>query len=249
MTLTNKIALITGGSRGIGAACAQLFAEQGATVVVHYNANKTAADDVLALLAGDDHSSVQADVGDPEAVKAMVEAVIAQHGRVDVLVNNAGVYADHALEDVDYETWQQQWAWTLNVNLLGAANASFLVARHMIAAGIKGRIVNVSSRGAFRGEPTAPAYGASKAGMNSMGQSLAKYLAPHGIGVYTVAPGWVETDMARDYLDTGVAQQSPLNRVARPAEIAAAVAFFASADVEFATGAVLDVNGASYLRT
>jgi NAD(P)-dependent dehydrogenase (short-subunit alcohol dehydrogenase family) len=116
-----------------------------------------------------------------------------------------------------------------------------------------GRIVNVSSRGAFRGEPLGPAYGASKAALNSLSQSLAKYLAPHNITVSVVAPGFVQTDMALGKL-TGVQgdeirRQSPFNRVARPEEVAYAVLFLASEGAEFMTGAILDVNGASYLRT
>lgn len=249
MSLTGKVVLVTGASRGIGAACALQFAEQGATVAVHYNRNQELAQAVAASLEGDGHLVVQGDVGDPDAVKALVDQTVLELGRIDILVNNAGIYEEHPVAEVDYETWQASWQRTLNANLLGAANASYCAAQHMIAQGEGGRIINVSSRGAFRGEPDAPAYGASKAGMNSMGQSLAKYLAPHSISVYTVAPGWVATDMAADHLDKGVAEQSPLNRVARPAEIAAAVLFFASANVEFATGAVLDVNGASYLRT
>lgn len=116
-----------------------------------------------------------------------------------------------------------------------------------------GRIVNVSSRGAFRGEPDAPAYGASKAGLNSMSQSLARALAPHNIFVGVVAPGWVETDMAADYLNgengDSIRAQSPLGRVAKPEEVAYAVLFLASDGAEFATGTIIDVNGASYLRS
>jgi NAD(P)-dependent dehydrogenase (short-subunit alcohol dehydrogenase family) len=123
----------------------------------------------------------------------------------------------------------------------------------MIAAGRGGRIVNVSSRGAFRGEPDHPAYGASKAGLNAMGQSLAQALAPHGISVATVAPGFVETDMAAEFLDgprgDAIRAQSPWGRVARPEEVAAAVLFLASPEAEFVSGAILDLNGASYLRT
>jgi len=116
-----------------------------------------------------------------------------------------------------------------------------------------GRIINVSSRGAFRGEPRHPAYGASKAGLNALGQSLARDLAPYGIAVAGVAPGYVETDMAADYLagpgGDAIRAQSPFGRVAQPAEIAAAVVYLASAEAEWASGAILDLNGASYLRT
>jgi NAD(P)-dependent dehydrogenase (short-subunit alcohol dehydrogenase family) len=116
-----------------------------------------------------------------------------------------------------------------------------------------GRIVNVSSRGAFRGEPTAPAYGASKAGMNSMGQSLAKHLAPYNIFVGTVAPGFVETDMAAEILaqprGEEIRNQSPLGRVAKPEEVAHVALFLASEGAEFTTGTIIDINGASYLRS
>ncbi len=173
-------------------------------------------------------------------------------GRLDILVNNAGVYADHPLAETDYETWQASWQYILGANLIGAANAAYCAGQQMIRQG-HGRIINVSSRGAFRGEPTAPAYGASKAGMNAMGQSLAKYLAPYNVFVATVAPGWVETDMTADYLagpeGDAIRGQSPLNRVAQPEEVAYAVLFLASAGAEFMTGAILDVNGASYLRS
>jgi NAD(P)-dependent dehydrogenase (short-subunit alcohol dehydrogenase family) len=122
----------------------------------------------------------------------------------------------------------------------------------MMAAG-GGRIVNVSSRGAFRGEPLNPAYGASKAGLNAMGQSLAVALAPYNIVVTGVAPGFVETDMAARHLEgpggDAIRAQSPFGRVARPAEIADAVVFLASPEAQWASGAILDLNGASYLRT
>jgi NAD(P)-dependent dehydrogenase (short-subunit alcohol dehydrogenase family) len=252
MDFTGKRVLITGASRGIGRECAVQFAKHGARVAVHYNRNESAAQETLAPLAGEGHMIVQADVSDAQSVKAMVDAVVESMGGVDILVNNAGIYEEHPIADVDYDEWLDQWERTIQTNLIGAANACFCAAKYMIQQG-GGRIVNVSSRGSFRGEPTAPAYGASKAGMNAMGQSLAKALAPHNIIVTTVAPGWVETDMATEHLagESGVAirEQSPLNRVARTEEIAYAVLFLASEGTDYLTGAILDANGASYLRT
>jgi 3-oxoacyl-[acyl-carrier protein] reductase len=252
MDFTGKIALVTGASRGIGRAIAIQFAQRGARVAVHYHSNKQAADDTLAAMSGSGHILVQADMANPDDVQRMVETVITQMGGLNILVNNAAIYGDHTLDKVSYDEWQREWQNIINANLLGPANACYCAARHMIANG-GGRIVNVSSRGAFRGEPDAPAYGASKGGLNSMSQSLARALAPHNIFVGVVAPGWVETDMAIDYLNgpngDSIRAQSPLNRVAKPEEVAHAVLFLASDGAEFTTGTIIDVNGASYLRS
>lgn len=196
---TDKVVLITGSSRGIGRAIATEFAACGARVAVHYYRNRAAAEDTLSALSGGPHLLVSGDVADAVAVAAMVDVVGAQAGRIDILVNNAAIYEDHPLAEVDYDTWTTSWRRVIDTNVIGAANASYCAARHMIRQG-GGRIVNVSSRGAFRGEPTGPAYGASKAALNAMSQSLAKHLAPYNISVGVVAPGFVETEMAREAL-------------------------------------------------
>jgi NAD(P)-dependent dehydrogenase (short-subunit alcohol dehydrogenase family) len=249
---SGKIVLVTGASRGIGRECARQFAKHGARVAVHYYQNREAAEQTLNSLPGGPHLVVQADAADPQAVERMVNTVIMEMGGLHVLVNNAAIYEDHPLKQVDYDQWQAAWRRTLDANLIGPANVAYCAARHMMQHG-GGRIVNVSSRGAFRGEPDAPAYGASKAGLNAMTQSLAAALAPHNIFVAAVAPGWVETDMATAYL-TGpngdaIRRQSPTGRVARPEEVAYTILFLASDGAEFLTGAIVDINGASYLRT
>jgi 3-oxoacyl-[acyl-carrier protein] reductase len=247
-----KVALVTGGSRGIGRAVAEEFAARGATVVVQFRADRRAADATLAALGPGRHRTAQADVADPEQARSLVERVVGELGRIDVLVNNAGVYEEHPVLATGYEDWQRIWRRTLETNLLGPANLIHAAAPHMVAAG-GGRIVNVSSRGAFRGEPDHPAYGASKAGLNSLGQSMAKALGLHGIYVTTVAPGFVDTDMAAPLLrgpgGDAIRAQSPLNRAATPQEVAKVVVFLATPGAESTTGAVVDVNGASYLRT
>ncbi|MDX1430979.1 MAG: SDR family oxidoreductase [Gammaproteobacteria bacterium] len=252
MALDGKVALITGSSRGIGRASALALAARGARVAVHFRDNEDAAARTLADLAGDGHCAVKADVSDPHEVQRLVEEVTGRCGGLDVLVNNAGIGGHHALEEVDYEEWRSAWQRILATNLLGPANLSWCAARFMMTRG-GGRIVNVSSRGAFRGEPRQPAYGASKAGLNALGQSLAQALAPHGVLVFTVAPGFVETDLAAARLAGSggdeLRAQSPFKRVARPEEVAAVVAYLAAEAPEFMSGCIVDVNGASYLRS
>jgi 3-oxoacyl-[acyl-carrier protein] reductase len=252
MNADGRAVLVTGASRGIGTAIARAFAAAGDRVAVHYGRNAARAEEVAAGLAGSGHVVVGADLTDPDAVRAMVDAAAAGLGGIDVLVNNAGIFAPHPIAGTTYEEWQAGWRDTLGVNLVGAANVTWCAVAHMVRGGRGGRIVNVSSRGAFRGEPGQPAYGASKAGLIAFGQSLARDLGPKGIVVTAVAPGFTETDMARDELmgARGEARraESPLGRVATAEEVAAAVVFLASPEAEMASGAVLDVNGASYLR-
>jgi 3-oxoacyl-[acyl-carrier protein] reductase len=246
-----RAVLVTGGSRGIGAAVCRAFAAAGDRVAVHHGRNAEKARAVAADLAGSGHAVVGADLRDPEAVRAMVDAAAERLGGLDVLVNNAGIFEPHPITETTYEEWQAGFRDTLDVNLVGAANVTWCAVRHMLRAG-GGAIVNVSSRGAFRGEPGQPAYGASKAGLIAFGQSLARDLGSHGITVTAVAPGFTETDMATEALagERGAARraESPLGRVAAPEEVAAAVVFLASPEARMTTGTVIDVNGASYLR-
>ena len=246
---SGRAVLVTGASRGIGAACAQGFAQAGDRVAVHYGASREDAEAVAASLPGEGHLVIGADLADADAVRSMVDSAAAEFGGIDVLVNNAGMFEPHPITETSYEEWQWSWRRTLDVNLIGAANATWCAVRHM---GRGGRIVNVASRGAFRGEPGQPAYGASKAGLISFGQSLAKALGPQGIAVTSVAPGFTETEMAAHMLqgEEGATRraESPFNRVATPEDVAAVVLFLASPEAEWASGTVVDANGASYLR-
>jgi NAD(P)-dependent dehydrogenase (short-subunit alcohol dehydrogenase family) len=242
--------LVTGGSRGIGRATCELFATRGARVVVHYASDEARARAVVDGLAGDGHACVRADLGAGEA-RDLAASARAALGRVDVLVNNAGVYEPHPVLETSADEWAASWSRTMATNLIGAADLIHALAPHMVENG-GGRIVNVTSRGAFRGEPDHAAYGASKAALNSLSQSMAKALAPHRVYVTAVAPGFVETDMAAPYLHgpqgREITSQSPMDRAATPEEIARVIVFLATPGTESATGAIVDVNGASYLR-
>ncbi len=244
--------LITGASGGIGRAAAIECAARGARIGVHYHGNRARAEATLASLSGDGHELFQSDISDPDAAAALIERADEALGGLGVLVNNAGISQRHRFDEIDYATWQQTWRRIVDTNLTAAANLSFCVGQKMIKRG-GGRIVNVSSRGAFRGEPLMPWYGASKAGMNAMGQSLAQALGPHGVYVYTVAPGFVETEMAAAVLASpegdNIRNQSSIGRVAQPEELGKTIGFLALEAPAFMTGCIVDVNGASYLRS
>ncbi|WP_433761703.1 SDR family NAD(P)-dependent oxidoreductase [Nocardia sp. CA-135398] len=239
---------MTGASRGIGRAVAVAFAENGDRVAVHYSSARTDAEETLRRLPGDGHILVDGDIGSPEAAEAIVAASIEELGTVHVLVNNAAVNLPHPLAETSYPDWQNVWRKTVDVNLFGTANVSYCAARHMIDNKVPGRIINIGSRGAFRGEPDYPAYGASKAAVHALGQSLAVYLAPYGIAVASVAPGFVATERVASRVTDEVRAQSPFDRVAQPEEIASAVRYLASPEATWSSGAVLNVNGASYLH-
>jgi NAD(P)-dependent dehydrogenase (short-subunit alcohol dehydrogenase family) len=260
-TLTSRplTALVTGASRGIGAVIAAQLAHRGARVALQYRNNRRAAEQTLQSLPGDGHALFAADLSDPAAASSLWFKVIAQLDAVDILINNAGVYLDHSPLRTGYEVWQSAWQHTLTTNLMAPANLSLLAAQSMAAhaeplneAFGRGRIVNISSRGAFRGEPDAPAYAASKAGLNALSQSLARALAPSAIYLYCIAPGWVETEMATGHLagpkGPEILAQHPLGRVNGTGEIAQATVYCALDAPAAMTGAVIDVNGASYLR-
>lgn len=249
----NNTVLITGGSRGIGKATAIAFANQGARVAINFKSNRKAAEDTLQALNGDGHLLFQYDISVKNQQQELVKDVISGFGQFDILVNNAGISIEHDIEEVDFEDWSSAFQQTFQTNLFAAANLSFLAAKQMMKTGGGGRIVNVSSRGAFRGEPNKPAYGASKAALNAMSQSLAKKLAPHNIYVGVVAPGFTETDMATATLTPiereSLLRESPFKRMAQPEEVAHAILFLASEGAAYSSGSIIDVNGASYLRS
>jgi NAD(P)-dependent dehydrogenase (short-subunit alcohol dehydrogenase family) len=249
--LTGRRALVTGASRGIGRAAAEMLAAHGARIAVHYGEDHEAAARVVEGLAGEGHVLIPADLGDPVAAGALAGQAAHQLDGLDIVVNNAGIFVTHDIAALDAKNWQNFWNRTIAVNLNGPAHILHGAIPHLVRAG-GGHVVNISSRGAFRGEPDAPAYGASKAGLNSLSQSLAQALAPRNIKVVALAPGWVLTDMTRDYLEgpggKAIREQSPMGRTATAAEIAHVVLMVVSGRADALSGSVIDINCASYLR-
>jgi NAD(P)-dependent dehydrogenase (short-subunit alcohol dehydrogenase family) len=245
--------LVTGASGGLGRALATAFAAQGDRVAVHYGSRETAARATLDSLPGAGHVLVGGDLSDAAGAAGVADAAEEGLGGVEVLVNNAAVNDAHPPLDTSYEEWTEHWRRHVAVNLTAPALLSHRLARGMLERGVRGRIVNIGSRGAFRGEPDYPAYGATKAGLHALGQSLAVALAPYGIGVASVAPGFIETERVAHRLKgeegEAIRAQSPYGRVASTEEVAGAVLWLASPAAEWASGTVLDLNGASYLRT
>lgn len=253
---TRRGVLVTGASRGVGRATAVAFAEAGDRVAVHYGRDRSAAEETIARLAGDGHAVVGGNLGEPSSARGIVDDAVTALGSLDVLVNNAAngpaAHNEHRIDESDWDAWVGAWDAMGRTNLLGPAHTTWAFARHLIARGAPGAVVNVGSRGAVRGEPDYPAYGATKAALHAFGQSIAPRLAPHGISVVSVAPGFISTERQAAKLDgpagDAIRAQSPFGRVGTPEEVAGAIVYLASPGAVWASGAILDLNGASHFR-
>ena len=245
--LTGQVALVTGGSRGIGRAVALRLAAAGATVVVNYRENAPAAEETVRLIAaaGGRACAARFDVGDAEAVRVGVQNIVDEHGRLDLLVNNAGLAVDALLLRLKEEDWER----VLRTNLTGVFHCTKAAVRAMVRARY-GRIVNLTSVVAEMGNAGQVAYAAAKAGVIGFTKSLAREVAARGVTVNAVAPGLVETDMTAgldDQQRSFYTNVIPAGRIATPEEISAAVAFLASPEAGYITGQVLHVNGGLYM--
>ncbi len=249
--LNNRIALVTGASRGIGRAIANLLASEGARVAVHFGSDEEAARKVLLELPGQGHIQIQADLALAQEVALLPDRVAQELGGLDIVINNAGIFQTHDINDLESGQWSRIWERTLAINLTAPALIMQQAIPYLKESG-GGHMVNITSRGAFRGEPEAPAYGAAKAGLNSLTQSLAAKLAPLNIHLVGVAPGWVLTDMTSSYLEgpsgKQIRSQSPLNRIANAEEVAQVVLLAVCGRADALTGGIIDVNCASYFR-
>jgi 3-oxoacyl-[acyl-carrier protein] reductase len=248
--LSGKVALVTGGSRGIGAACCRLLAHAGCDVAVNFRRNGAAARSVVEEVTAQGRKAlaVGADVADPMRVGLMLEQVVQELGGLDIVVSNAGIWTRG---DIDTMT-DADWARMMAVNLTGAFHVARASVGHLRARGKGGSIVFIASTAGQRGESNHSHYAASKGGLIAMTKSLAVELAPHGIRVNAVSPGWIRTDMTKPYLrperiDESLKEPIPLGHPGEPEDVAGPVVFLASPLARHMTGAVLNVNGGAVL--
>jgi len=246
--LSGKSALVTGGSRGIGRACCEALAQAGARVAVNYRVETPQAGAVVKRIrdAGGEAFALSADVSRREEAEMMIDDTVGHFGGLDILVNNAGIWRGVPIEEMSDLEWNEM----LGVNLSGCMHMIRAAVPHLRAAD-GGRIINISSTAGQRGEAFHSHYAATKGALISLTKSLAVELAPHGILTNCVAPGWVQTDMARPALegqDGGtITGAIPVGRAGRPEEIAGAVLFLASDLATFVNGEILNVNGGAVL--
>jgi len=248
--LSNQTILVTGASRGIGAATARALADAGATVAVHYGHSAEAARAVAAE-CGPDARPFQADLTDLAATDGLIDHVLDAYGRLHTLVLNAGVARSMPL-DADTPDWAADWNDTMHVNL----RAPELLCRHALPhfqSEGGGRVISIASRAAFRGDtPDYMSYAASKAGLVALTRSVARGFGAEGIKAFTLAPGFTRTDMAQDFIDTYGEEHAThdlaLSDLTEPEDIAPFVAFLASGQADHATGTTIDVNAGSYVH-
>jgi NAD(P)-dependent dehydrogenase (short-subunit alcohol dehydrogenase family) len=249
LDLSGKTVVITGASRGIGAETARRMAAAGARVVVNYHGSEAAADAVVREI-GERAIAIKADVADPTAVKRMIEDVVARFGTIDVLVNNAAIFEYNPFDGDDYEAWQNGWRRTFDLNVFAAANAAWLAMRAMRRGG-GGKIINVASRAAWRGETEFADYGASKAALVNLTRSIARACAKDNIVASCVAPGFIETEMAKPELEAHreeILSQIPLRRVGSVDDVAGVILFLASPMADYLNGVTIDINGGSWFQ-
>src|SRR3954463_16519346 len=250
LSLQNKVAVVSGGSRGIGAACVRMFVEAGARVVFNYQKDRQAADELVRALGPDVCHSVQADLSSAEAAKPFIAAAVEKFGRVDALVGNHGIWpsGDMPIDQMPDEQWRK----TMAINL----DSIFGLVKHSVAQMKKqksgGSVVLVSSTAGQRGEAFHADYAASKGAVISLVKSLSTELAKDKIYVNCVAPGWVQTDMTREVLASDewrekIPKVIPVGRAAYPEEIAAPIVFLCTEHAGFITGEIFNVNGGAVL--
>jgi len=248
--LTGKTILVTGASRGIGRSLAEGLAGAGATVAAHFNQSRAATETLVDTL-GHHARAFQADLAEPASCEGLFDAVVETYGRLDVLVNNAGIALKMPF-DMETDEWRRRWELTMAVNLRAVELLSRMAVRHFQQHG-GGRIINVASRAAFRGDsPEHMTYAASKGGVVALTRSIARAFGKAGICAFVLAPGFVRTEMAQDFIDEcgedHVADELALDRLTEPADLTPLVVLLASGLADHATGSTFDVNAGSYVH-
>ena len=243
--------LVTGASSGIGKALATKLAEAGATIAVHYNKNVREAEN-LAHILGNESKAFQADFSKPDEAAKLFERVSLEMGSIEIVINNAGLAVEADFNGKD-EEWMKAWNQTMMVNLNSAAIISKKAVQHFVSRKAAGRIINIASRAAFRGEEADyMAYAASKAGLVSLTRTIARSYGKDGVKAFVIAPGFVRTDMSQEFMqkygEDHTKSDLALERLTEPKDIAPLVTFIASGMADHATGATFDVNAGSYLH-
>jgi 3-oxoacyl-[acyl-carrier protein] reductase len=247
ISFQNRNVLITGGSRGIGKACVEIFLKAGANVAFTFHSAKNAADKLVTDNESSKLKQYKLNLADAIEIEKVIGYVLKDFGTIDILVNNAGIWKEAAIDQMTIDEWNE----TMNVNL----TSTYLITK-LLVPGMKknnfGRIINIASTAGQRGEAFHSHYAASKGGMISLTKSLASELGKHNITVNCVAPGWVITDMTTDSLNDSATYKKvigdiPLNKIAQPEEIAGPILFLASHLASHITGEILNVNGGSVL--
>lgn len=243
MRLKGKVALVSGGSRGIGGAISRALIKEGATVIVNYKEKAKEADQIVEEMKGEDGNavSIKADVSDPEQVRAMIRDILRRFNRIDILVNNAGIIIDSLL----FEMEDAEWDLVMNTNLKGVYNCTKAVVRPMMLQG-GGKIINISSILAERPWKGVSSYAASKGAVNSFTKAVAVELASKGISVNAVAPGLILTNLSRkmhERFEEKIRDFVPMRRIGNPEEVASLVVYLASDDSTYITGKIFGVDG------
>ncbi len=243
--------LVTGASRGIGKAVATKLAEAGATIAIHYNKNVREAEN-LAHILGNESKAFQADLSQPDEAAKLFDRVALEMGSIEILINNAGIAVAASIQGPD-DVWQKSWDDTMMVNLTSPAVLCKKAVEYFLKKNAAGRIINISSRAAFRGDQAEYlAYAASKAGLVSITKSIARAYGKDGIKAFVIAPGFVRTDMAKEFMDQYGEEHAKgdvaLERLTEPKDLAPLITFIASGMADHSTGSTFDINAGSYMH-
>jgi len=246
--LQKKNILVTGSSRGIGAAISKELGKSGARIAIHYKRERQSAEEIAKII-GNNSKVFKANLQDPDQCELLFKSVLKEFGHIDAIVNNAGTAIFSPLNN---ENWVKEWDKTMSINLRAVGILCKLAIQHFKTRK-SGRIINIASRAAFRGDTAEYlAYAASKAGVVSLSKSIARAFGKDGITCFVVAPGWVKTDMANEsieeYGDEYILQGNSLDRLTEPEDIAPIVTLLASGLADHATGTTIDINAASYVH-